>query len=95
MDTIKFTRHDELDHLLARIYLDTKRKLTKKELLEIIFEVGIQDYHYLIKKILHPETLEDDTLRQKFIEDFSGCLTLDDGDDDIDAKSIWVKHVED
>ena len=51
MATIKFDRQDELDELIARVYLDTNKKFTKKELLEIIFELGIQDYHALLDKI--------------------------------------------
>ncbi len=42
MATIKFDRQNELDEILARIYLDTNKKFTKKDLLEIIFELRIQ-----------------------------------------------------
>ena len=94
MSTIKFTRHDELDLLLAQIYLDTKQKLTKKDLLEIIFEVGIQDYQYLLKKILNQDNCADKGLRKEFIQAFSGSITLDDHEE-MNPKTIWVKQIED
>ena len=51
MSTIKFEHQSELDNLIARLYLDTKIKLSKKKLLEIIFKIGIKDYNQLIKEV--------------------------------------------
>ncbi len=95
MTTIRFDRQDELDALIARIYLDTRQKLSKKELLEIIFEVGIQDYHLLIQKIQEPKKKGDGGLRSQFIAQLSGALSVSDADvDEIDPKSIWKNVVE-
>nr|MDO8083365.1 hypothetical protein [Candidatus Sigynarchaeum springense] len=95
MATIRFDRQDELDALIARIYLDTRQKLSKKELLEIIFEVGIQDYQLLKQKIQEPKKNSDGGLRSQFIERISGVLPVSDADvDKINPKSIWKNVVE-
>ncbi len=94
MNTIKFDHHDELDLLLAQIYLDTKQKLSKKDLLEIIFEVGTQDYQNLIRKILKQDNYQDKNLRKEFIQTFSGVITIID-QEEITPKSIWTKIIED
>ncbi|MHA1679622.1 MAG: hypothetical protein ACTSUE_01355 [Promethearchaeota archaeon] len=94
MATIRFDRQDELDELIARIYLDTNRKFTKKELLELIFEIGIKDYTLLLKKIQQPELNGDEELRTQFIKTLSGVLLLSDSDaDDVEPKKIWEKEV--
>ncbi|MBD3230528.1 MAG: hypothetical protein GF329_20280 [Candidatus Lokiarchaeota archaeon] len=94
MATIKFDRQDELDKLIARIYLDTNRKYTKKDLLEIIFELGSQDYNALLKKIRNTTTSDSKDLRSQFIEDFSGSISVSDPDE-INPKIIWEKEIED
>ena len=94
MATIKFDRQDELDELIARVYLDTNKKFTKKELLEIIFELGIQDYHALLNKINTMEKYDSEDLRTQFINQFSGSISVLEPDE-IDPKSIWEKEVED
>jgi len=94
MATIKFDRQDELDEIIARVYLDTNKKFTKKELLEIIFELGIQDYHALLNKINNMEKSDSKDLRAQFINQFSGSLSVSKPDE-IDPKSIWEKEVED
>ncbi|MHA1149584.1 MAG: hypothetical protein ACTSR8_15220 [Promethearchaeota archaeon] len=94
MTTIKFDRQNELDELIARIYLDTNKKFTKKKLLEIIFELGIQDYHALLNKINNMDKLDSKDLRKQFINHFSGSLSISDPDD-ITPKSIWEKQLED
>ncbi|TFG12235.1 MAG: hypothetical protein EU531_10700 [Promethearchaeota archaeon] len=94
MATIKFDRQDELDELIARVYLDTNKKFSKKELLEIIFELGIQDYHALLNKINTMEKSDSKDLRTQFINQFSGSISVSEPDE-IDPKSIWEKEVED
>ena len=94
MATIKFDRQDELDKLIARIYLDTNRKYTKKNLLELIFELGIQDYTALLKKIRNNDISDSKDLRTQFIDDFSGTISVSDPDD-INPKSIWDNKIED
>ncbi len=94
MATIKFDRQNELDEIIARIYLDTNKKFTKKDLLEIIFELGIQDYHALLNKIKNKGKTDIKDLRNQFIHLFSGSLSVSNTDD-INPKSIWEKHLED
>ncbi|MBD3339354.1 MAG: hypothetical protein GF353_09610 [Candidatus Lokiarchaeota archaeon] len=94
MATIRFDKQDELDELIARIYLDTQKKLSKKELLEIIFELGIKDYHALLKKIQTKDESNSKDLREEFINKFSGIISVSNPDD-INPKSIWEKKVED
>ncbi|MHA1490323.1 MAG: hypothetical protein ACTSRI_11800 [Promethearchaeota archaeon] len=94
MGTIKFDRQNELDEIIARIYLDTNKKFTKKALIEIIFELGIQDYHALLNKIKNKDRTDTKDLRNKFIHIFSGSLSVSNPDD-INPKSIWEKHLVD
>jgi len=94
MATIKFDRQDELDEIIARVYLDTNKKFTKKELLELIFELGIQDYHTLLNKINNMEKSDSKDLRAQFINQFSGSLSVSKPDE-IHSKSIWEKELED
>ena len=51
MATVKFDSQDELDELQARIYLDTKIKLTKKEILELFFKYGKTHYDEIIQEL--------------------------------------------
>jgi hypothetical protein len=92
MSTIKFDNLERIDELIARIYLDTKHKLSKKELLNIIFELGIRDYPLLLRKIKEPKVKK--CSRQEFIEKFSGALTLDH-DCEIEPKLIWEREITD
>ena len=94
MATIKFDRQDELNEIIARVYLDTNKKFTKKELLELIFELGIQDYHTLLNKINNMEKSDSKDLRAQFINQFSGSLSVSKPDE-IHPKSIWEKELED
>ena len=52
MSTVKFDFHDQLDELQAKLYLDTKIKITKKEILELAFKIGSKDYERLLKMVL-------------------------------------------
>ncbi|MHA2253498.1 MAG: hypothetical protein ACXAD7_24280 [Candidatus Kariarchaeaceae archaeon] len=92
MTAVKIDRQDMIDELLARIYLDTKIKLNKKNLLELIFDMSYQNYDNLIKVILESNVKDSIRLRKSFIENFSGKLKSDD--EDFDPKSIWVSDVE-
>ncbi len=96
MATIKFDRQDELDELIARIYLDTNKKFTKKDLLELIFELGIQDYHLLLDKVQNPQEKDDSNLRKKFIDTFCGVLSDEEPDSEEvrNIKSIWANEPE-
>ncbi len=94
MATIKFDRQDELDELIARIYLDTNKKFTKKDLLEVIFEIGIQDYRALLNTINNMDKSDSKDLRDQFINHFSGSITVSNPDD-INPKSIWEKQLKD
>ena len=94
MPTIKFDRHAELDEIIARIYLDTNKKFTKKDILEIIFELGIKDYHALLNKINNMDKQDSKDLRKQFINHFSGSISVTHPDD-INPKSIWEKEIED
>ena len=74
---MKFEHQSELDHLIARIFLDTKVKLTKKSLLEIIFKIGIKDYNTLLREVTKKEKTDDLKLREEFIRKFEGVLSVD------------------
>lgn len=64
VSTVKFDLQDDLEELRARIYLSTKVKLTKKEVLELVFRIGAKDFQQIINEI-DPQT---DTLDNKTIE---------------------------
>ncbi len=51
MSTVKFDLQTDLEELQARIYLDTRKKLTKKDILEITFKIGAKNYNQLIEEI--------------------------------------------
>ncbi len=51
MSTVKFDLQTDLEELQARIYLDTKKKLTKKDILEITFKIGAKNYNQIINEI--------------------------------------------
>lgn len=73
VSTVKFDLHDELEELQARIYLDTKKKLSKKELLELVFHIGAQHYDLILKTLQSEETPLDDQIIQTVLaysEDF-------------------------
>ena len=51
MSTVKFDLQTDLEELQARIYLDTKKKVTKKDILELTFKIGAKNYNRLIEEI--------------------------------------------
>lgn len=55
VSTVKFDLQDDLDELQARIFLDTRKKLNKKELLELIFKIGAKNYEQIIDTLLASE----------------------------------------
>ena len=67
MATVKFDSQDELEELQARIYLDTKVKLSKKEILELFFKYGKNHYNEVIKEInLNQEDLTESEIDEIF-----------------------------
>ena len=64
VSTVKFDLQEDLEELQARIYLDTKRKLSKKEILELTFRIGAKNYEELIQEIQQEKTsLSDDIIK--------------------------------
>ncbi len=65
MSTGKLNLQTDLKELQARIYLDTKKKLTKKDILEIASKIGAKNYNQLIEEIekgnrsISPEKVSD------------------------------------
>lgn len=55
MSTVKFAMQDELNELQAKIYLHTKKKMSKKEILELVFKMGQQDFEKIIEMIENGE----------------------------------------
>lgn len=73
VSTVKFDLHDDLEELQARIYLDTKKKLSKKEILELVFRIGAQNYDQILKALQPEEKSLDDQIIQSVLaysEDF-------------------------
>jgi hypothetical protein len=93
MSSVKIDRHSEINELLAKIYLDTKLKLSKKELLEIIFDINYEDYGLLVQRIKSRLQRDNLDVRKSFIKKLSGKLIAEDNDE-VDPKSIWVDSVE-
>ena len=88
MSVIKFDHQEQLDELAAKIFLDTRFKLSKKKLLEIIFDLGKEDYDKLVEKVRSSLSESSIIERKEFIKNFAGCLDLAEGDD-IDFRPIW------
>lgn len=78
MATVKFDSQDELEELQARIYLDTKVKLSKKEILELFFKYGKNHYNEIINELISDQE----------------ALTDDDINDILDSVSDWGKGTE-
>ena len=88
MSVIKFDHQEELNELAAKIFLDTRYKLSKKKLLSIIFDLGREDYEKLVEKVRSSQSDTSILERKEFIKNFAGCLDLAEGDD-IDFTPIW------
>ena len=73
MSTVKFDLQEDLEELQARIYLDTKKKLTKKDILELAFKIGAKNYEEIIQEIQQEKAvLNDDIIKSvlKLVTDF-------------------------
>ena len=73
MSTVKFDLKEDLEELQARIYLDTKKKLTKKDILELVFKIGAKNYEEIIQEIQQEKAaLNDDIIKSvlKLVTDF-------------------------
>ena len=77
VSTVKFELQDDLNELQARIYLATKKKLSKKEILELTFNFSKNNFDRLISLILEEEQGE---LNDNDIKDILS-LTSDLGKD--------------
>ena len=63
MSTVKFNLQEDLEELQARIYLDTKKKLSKKDILELTFKIGAKNYEQIIREIQQEKaSLNDDVI---------------------------------
>ncbi len=73
VSTVKFDLQEDLEELQARIYLDTKKKLSKKDILELTFRIGAKNYEQLIHEIQQRKTSLDDNVIESvltFASDF-------------------------
>ncbi len=83
VSTVKFDLKDDLEELQARLYLDTRRRLTKKEILEIVFRMGLENYDLIVKEIQSKEQPLDDDVIQKVL---SLAEDLGPGSEDLSSK---------
>ncbi len=73
VSTVKFDLQEDLEELQARIFLSTKVKLTKKEVLELVFRIGAKDFQQIINEIKpQSNTLDNKTIESilELVEDF-------------------------
>ena len=64
MSTVKFDLQEDLEELQARIFLETRKKLSKKEILEIVFKIGSEHFDQVINEIKNNERpLDDDIIK--------------------------------
>jgi hypothetical protein len=65
VSTVKFDLKDDLEELQARLYLDTRKRLTKKEILEIVFRIGLENYELIVNEVrLMDYPLDDDVIEK-------------------------------
>ncbi|MDF1540376.1 MAG: hypothetical protein P1Q69_15885 [Candidatus Thorarchaeota archaeon] len=67
MSTVKFDLKDDLEELQARLYLDTRKRLTKKEILEIVFRIGLENYDLIVNEVRLMDYPLDDAIIQKVL----------------------------
>ena len=67
VSTVKFDLKDDLEELQARLYLDTRKRLTKKEILEIVFRIGLENYELIVNEIRMMDYPLDDDVIQKVL----------------------------
>lgn len=83
VSTVKFDLKDDLEELQARLYLDTRKRLTKKEILEIVFRIGLENYDLIVKEVRLKELpLDDDTIKKIL----SLAEDLGQGSEDLSSK---------
>ena len=62
VSTVKFDLQEDLEELQAKIYLDTKKKLSKKDILELAFKIGANNYEQLISEIQQEKSSLSDSV---------------------------------
>jgi len=84
---VKFDLKDDLEELQARLYLDTRKRLTKKDILEIVFRIGLENYELIVNEVrLMDYPLDDDIIEKvlSLAEDFGpGSEDLSSSVDDV------------
>ncbi len=73
VSSVKFDLQEDLEELQARIYLDTKKKLTKIDILELTFKIGAKNYEEIIQEILQVKAPLNDNIIESvlnFVSDF-------------------------
>jgi hypothetical protein len=83
VSTVKFDLKDDLEELQARLYLDTRKRLTKKEILEIVFRIGLENYELIVNEIRMMDYPLDDDVIQKVL---SLAEDLGPGSEDLSLK---------
>ncbi len=83
VSTVKFDLQDDLEELRARLYLDTGKRLTKKEILELVFRIGLQNYDLIVKNVRSEEQPLGDETIQKVL---SMAEDLGPGSEDLSSK---------
>ena len=62
---MKFDLHDDLEELQARLFLDTRKRLSKKEILELIFKIGLENYPMIVTHLQpHEHPLTEDVMKK-------------------------------
>ena len=83
VSTVKFDLKDDLEELQARLYLDTRKRLTKKEILEIVFRIGLENYDLIVNEVRLMDYALDDDIIQKVL---SLAEDLGPGSEDLSSK---------
>ncbi len=68
MSTVKFDLQEDLEELQARIYLDTKKKLSKKDILELTFRIGAKNYEQMIQEIQREKNSLNDLIIESILD---------------------------
>lgn len=92
VSTVKFDLKDDLEELQARLYLDTRKRLTKKEILEIVFKIGLENYDLIVNEVRLMDYALDDDIIQKVL---SLAEDLGPGSEDLSSKVDEVVYSRD
>ncbi len=68
VSTVKFDLQEDLEELQARLYLDTKKKLSKKEILELTFRIGAKHYEQIIQAIQQEKNSLNDNIIKSVLD---------------------------